>query len=198
MINFYPTLYRFSASTCGALTTVPIDIMQTKIISNKDIEFKFDELKILFMISTLFSFQNSIYSYTNFIKNNLIRGSISGLSTVPFYILLESKKFYSRLKLKPKYKNFIVWITIRQIIVFATLYSLINYNIKYSKFISAFTANAIGFPIRIFALKKSYPKLNFTLKNIKKSGLLEIIKSSIGDGSTLYLIYNFKYSPFKV
>ena len=100
--------------------------------------------------------------------------------------------------LLPKYKNFIVWITIRQIIVFATLYSLINYNIKYSKFISAFTANAIGFPIRIFALKKSYPKLNFTLKNIKKSGLLEIIKSSIGDGSTLYLIYNFKYSPFKV
>jgi hypothetical protein len=196
MINIYPSLYRIGASSCGALTTIPLDILQTKIVSNKPIEFKLDEIKIMFLMTTLFSIQNGVYNWSGFLNNKSFRGALAGLSVVPFYIFLESKKLYSRIGIKPKYKNFIFWITLRQIIVFVTLYNTFELKIKYAKFISAFLANSFGFPLRIIALKQGYPSLNFDINNIKKTGLLEILKSSIGDGSTLYLIYNFKYSPF--
>lgn len=196
MINFYPTLYRLGASSCGALTTIPLDILQTKIISNQTIEFKLEEFKIMFLMTTLFSIQNGVYNWSSFFNNKSLRGALAGLSAAPFYIFLESKKLYSRLGLLPKYKVFIFWITLRQIIVFVTLYNIFDLNIIYAKFISAFLANSFGFPLRILALKQAYPTLNFDLNNIKKTGLLEIIKSSIGDGTTLYLIYNFKYTPF--
>lgn len=196
MINFYPTLYRLGASSCGALTTIPLDILQTKIISNQTIEFKLEEFKIMFLMTALFSIQNGVYNWSSFFNNKSLRGALAGLSAAPFYIFLESKKLYSRLGLLPKYKVFIFWITLRQIIVFVTLYNIFDLNIIYAKFISAFLANSFGFPLRILALKQAYPTLNFDLNNIKKTGLLEIIKSSIGDGTTLYLIYNFKYTPF--
>ena len=196
MINLYPSLYRICASSCGALTTIPLDILQTKIVSNQPIEFKFEEFKIMFLMIALFSIQNGVYNWSAFLNNKSLRGTLAGLSAAPFYIFLESKKLYSRLGLTPKYKNFIFWITIRQIVVFVTLYNTFELKIKYAKFVSAFFANFFGFPLRIIALKQSYSTLNFDIKNIKKTGLLEILKSSIGDGSTLYLIYNFKYSPF--
>lgn len=196
MINLYPSLYRIGASSCGALTTIPLDILQTKIVSNQPIEFKLEEFKIMFLMTALFSIQNGVYNWCAFLNNKSLRGALAGLSAAPFYIFLESKKLYSRLGLTPKYKNFIFWITIRQIVVFVTLYNTFDLNIMYAKFVSAFFANFFGFPLRILALKQGYPSLNFDIKNIKKTGLLEILKSSIGDGSTLYLIYNFKYSPF--
>jgi len=196
MINLYPSLYRIGASSCGALTTIPLDILQTKIISNQPIEFKLEEFKIMFLMTALFSIQNGVYNWSVFLNNKSLRASLAGLSAAPFYIFLESKKLYSRLGLTPKYKNFIFWITIRQIVVFVTLYNIFDLNIMYAKFVSAFFANFFGFPLRILALKQSYSTLNFDIKNIKKTGLLEIVKSSIGDGTTLYLIYNFKYSPF--
>lgn len=199
MINIYPSLYRIGAASCGSLTTLPFDIIQTKILSNQhqSIEINFDEIKIIILMTTLFSIQNGVYNWTSFLNNNSFRGALAGLSAAPFYIFLESKKIYLRLGLKPIYKNFIFWITIRQIVVFVTLYNLFELNIIYAKFLSAFFANSLGFPLRILALKQSYSTLNFDIKNIKKTGLLEIIKSSIGDGTTLYLIYNFKYSPLK-
>ena len=196
MLNIYPTLYRIGASSCGALTTIPLDILQTKIVSNQPIEFKLEEFKLMFLMTALFSIQNGVYNWSAFLNNKSIRGTLAGLSAAPFYIFLESKKLYSRLGLEPKYKNFIFWITIRQIVVFVTLYNIFELNIIYAKFISVFLANSFGFPLRILALKQAYPTLNFDIKNIKKTGLLEIVKSSIGDGTTLYLIYNFKYSPF--
>ena len=196
MINLYPSLYRIAASSCGALTTIPLDILQTKIVSNQPIEFKLEEFKIMFLMTALFSIQNGVYNWSVFLNNKSLRGTLAGLSAAPFYIFLESKKLYSRLGLRPKYKHFIFWITIRQIVVFVTLYNIIELNIIYANFVSAFFANFFGFPLRILALKQAYPRLNFDIKNIKKTGLLEIVKSSIGDGTTLYLIYNFKYSPF--
>ena len=196
MINLYPSLYRIGASSCGALTTIPLDILQTKIVSNQPIEFKLEEFKIMFLMTALFSIQNGVYNWSAFLNNKSLRGTLAGLSAAPFYIFLESKKLYSRLGLTPTYKNFIFCITIRQILVFVTLYNIIDLNIMYAKFVSAFFANFFGFPLRILALKQAYPTLNFDIKNIKKTGLLEIVKSSIGDGTTLYLIYNFKYSPF--
>ena len=117
MLNIYPTLYRISASSCGALTTIPLDILQTKIFSNQPIEFKLEEFKIMFLMTALFSIQNGVYNWSTFLNNKSIRGSLAGLSAAPFYIFLESKKLYLRLGLEPKYKNFIFWITLRQIVM---------------------------------------------------------------------------------
>ena len=197
MINIHNIVYSIGASSCGTLTTLPLDILQTKIVSNKPIQFKFEELKIIFFMTSLFSIQNSIYNWSIFLNNISIQAALSGISITPFLIFLENKKLYLRLNLYPKNANFIFWITIRQIIVFVTLYNIFTMNIIYSEFIGALFANLLGFPLRILALKYGYPNLELDFNKIKKTGLLEIIKSSIGDGITLYLIYNFKYSPFK-
>lgn len=197
MINIYPSLYRIGAASCGALTTIPFDIMQTKLLSNKHIEFKLEEFKWLFFMTALFSIQNSIYNWSKFINSQTIRGALSGIVASPIYIYLEMRKINSRIGLYPKIKQFTLWITLREIIVFVTMYNIFLLNIPYAKFISAFLANSLGFPLRIIAFKKAYPSLTFNNDSIKKTGLLEIIKSSIGDGLTLMLIYNFKYSPIK-
>ena len=72
------------------------------------------------------------------------------------------------------------------------MYNIFLLNIPYSKFISAFLANAFG-----FSIKKGYPSLLINYNSIKKMCILEIIKSSLGDGLTLVLIYNCKFSPLK-
>ncbi len=197
-MHLYPCLYRITAASCGALTSIPLDILQTNILNNnKIIKFNLEELKIFFLMITLFSVQNIIYNWSGFLKNKSYRSILSGLSSVPFYIFLETKKINTRLALYPKYNKLIFWIIVRQIIVFVTLYNIIELNIMYSKFIGALLANSFGFPLRILAIKEAYPSLNLNSNNIKKTGLLEIIKSSLSDGITLYLIYNFKHSPFK-
>ena len=197
MINFYPSLYRICASSCGILTTIPLDMLETKIVTNKPINFKSDQFKIIFLTIALFSLQNTIYNWTCFLKNKTIQGILVGLTTTPLYIFLESKKLYLRIGLKPKYKKFVFWIILRQLALFITLYNVFELNIKYIKFFSPILSNTIALPIRILAVKSGYPALNLDFKNIKKMGLIEIIKSSIRDGTTLYLIYNFKYSPLK-
>ena len=83
-----------------------------------------------------------------------MRGAIAGLSTIPIYILIESKKNLSRLNKLPIYKNLIKWIAIRQILLFSILYKIMFMKIHYSNSISAFIANSIGFPFKILALKK--------------------------------------------
>ena len=188
MNNIYQPLSTIFASSCGALTTVPFDILQTKILSNKSIDLSLQELKFVLFMSILFSIQNNVYVKTSFLNNNFIRGSLAGLSTVPFYILLESKKINLRLGIYPTYKKFIFLITIRQLVVFVTLYSVLELNIFYKNFISALLANSFGFPLRILALKQAYPILNLNFNNIIKTGLLEIFKSSIGDSTSLYLL----------
>jgi hypothetical protein len=107
------------------------------------------------------------------------------------------RKINSRIGLYPKIKEFTLWITLREIIVFVTMYNIFLLNIPYAKFISAFFANFFGFPLKIIALKKAYPNLILNINSIKKTGFLEILKFSIGDGLTLILIYNCKYSPIK-
>ena len=195
MIN--PSLYRIAAASCGAVSIIPLDIMQTKIISNKDVEFKIDEFKWMFYMTLLFSIQNAVYDWSKFINSQTIRGALSGIVASPIYIYLEISKIYSRLNIYPKFKNFAFWITLREIILFVIMYNIFLLNIPYSSFISAFFANGFGFPFKIIAFKKGYHTLTFDSKTIKKTAFIEIIKSSIGDGITLLLIYNFKFSPIK-
>ena len=84
----------------------------------------------------LFTIQNSVYEFTSFIPNKSIRGTLSGLSASPFYILVEMKKMKNRLGLYPFYKKFIFWITFREIIVYVTIYNLFMLNIPYSKLLA--------------------------------------------------------------
>jgi hypothetical protein len=146
----------------------------------------------------LFIIQNSVYEFTSFIPNKTIRGTLSGLSASPFYILVEMKKMKNRLGLYPFYKKFIFWLTFREIIVYVTIYNLFMLNIPYSKLLASLLANGFGFSLKIIAFKNGYPTLNYSYDKIKKTALIEIIKSSIGDSITLYLIYNFPFSPLKI
>lgn len=185
MVNSYSNLYTLSASSCGALTTIPLDMLQTKIISNQNIQFKIEEFKWVLYLTALFSIQNIVFKNSYFLKSITLRGAIAGLSTVPLYVLIETKKNLSRLQMSPIYINLIKWIILRQITLFTILYKLI---FIYNKFISALLANSIGFPIKLLALKNAYPNLKFDIYTIKKTAFLEIIKSSISDGLTLYLL----------
>lgn len=193
MVNFHSTLYKLSASSCGALVTIPFDILQTKAMCNKNIELKLDEFKYMFYMVLLFTLQSIVYDSSKFIKSKMLRGALSGLASSPIYIYVERKKLESRLQIYPKIKNLLFWITIRQTLLFITLYNVINSNIPYSKFLSAFFANLIGFPLRLIALKKSYNNLNIDYSCLKKTCILEILKSTFGDGITLTLIYKQKY-----
>ena len=191
----HPTIYRICASSCGALSTLPLDVVQTKILSGEKDIFKINELKWTFLMTFLFTIQNSVYEFTSFIPNKSIRGTLSGLSASPFYILVEMKKMKNRLGLYPFYKKFIFWLTFREIIVYVTIYNLFMLNIPYSKLLASLLSNGFGFPLKIIAFKNGYPTLNYSYDKIKKTALIEIIKSSIGDSITLYLIYNFPFSP---
>ena len=41
----HPSIYRICASSCGALSTLPLDVVQTKILSGEKDIFKINELK---------------------------------------------------------------------------------------------------------------------------------------------------------
>ena len=104
----HPSIYRICASSFGALSTLPLDVVQTKILSGEKDIFKINELKWTFLMTFLFTIQNSVYEFTSFIPNKSIRGTLSGLSASPFYILVEMKKMKNRLGLYPFYKKFIL------------------------------------------------------------------------------------------
>ena len=91
MVNMNPVLYRVCCSSCAALTILPIDILQTKILSEEKDVFKLDELRWTSLMTTIFAIQNSVYTWSSFIPNNIIRGAIAGLSASPPYIFLEIK-----------------------------------------------------------------------------------------------------------
>ena len=192
-----PTLYKLCSSACGGLSTMPLDIIQTKIMSTKEVKFNVNEFKWISLMPIVFVIQNTAYSSSHIIDSQIIRGIIAGLAASPMYIFLEIKKYESRLKLLPIMREFIFWMTLREVVVYITLYSIFMMNIPYAKFVAGFMANFVGFPLRLICMGKSYPIIKIDMNSIKKTGLLEIIKAGIGDGLTLYLIYGFKYSPIK-
>jgi len=176
---------------------MPLDIIQTKIMSTKEVKFNVNEFKWISLMPIVFVIQNTAYSRTHIIDSQIIRGIIAGLAASPMYIFLEIKKYESRLKLLPIMREFIFWMTLREVVVYITLYSIFMMNIPYAKFVAGFMANFVGFPLRLICMGKSYPIIKIDMNSIKKTGLLEIIKAGIGDGLTLYLIYGLKYSPIK-
>ena len=70
-------------------------------------------------------------------------------------------------------------------------------NIVNATFISALVANIIGFPLKLYALSKSYSVFIINKKTIRLSAIMEILKASISDGLALYLMYSPNFSPLK-
>ena len=184
-----PLLYKVGCATCGALTSLPIDLLHTKVITNKPITFKLKELKYMFIMCNLFAIQNTIYDKYKFISNNGLRGACAALTISPIVITFKIKKLKSRLELNPKYKIFIFTTLLREIIFFTLLYSLYNLKIKGIKILAPIIANLISYPFKFIIIKYSYPSLNINFNNMKKSYIFELLESSLGDIISLYLIY---------
>lgn len=191
-------IYKICASSCGVLATYPLDLLQTKIIANQDITIKKEELLWLILLANVFAIRNNTYIMLNFLQNEILRGTLSGLSGVPLYLFIEIKKLYSRLAIYPNMQNFIFYMTIREALICLTIYKLRLMNIYYPNFTSSLIANIIGFPIKLIAFKSGFSTIIFDNSSIKKIAVLEIFKTSIRDALILYLMYDFNYSPFKI
>ena len=116
-----PTLYKLCSSACGGLSTMPLDIIQTKIMSTKEVKFNVNEFKWISLMPIVFVIQNTAYSRTHIIDSQIIRGIMAGLAASPMYIFLEIKKYESRLKLLPIMREFIFWMTLRD----SSIYNII-------------------------------------------------------------------------
>jgi len=188
-MKLYPLVYRSACATCGALTVLPIDIVHTRIVTNKTVMVRPRELGLIFAMCNMFALQNTVYENLKFITNNGIRGSVASLSISPLVLFIKIKKMYSRLNIYPLYKDFIFWTLLRETIYYSLLYTIYNFNNGIYKLFAPFIANTIAYPFKIIMLKKSYPILNINYTIIKKGIFFELLESSIGDSIAFYLIY---------
>lgn len=187
-----PIAYKLGSSICAGLAVLPLDIIQTNMMSSKKVEFHMEEFKWVLLMPLVFLLQNTAYTMSIRLNNQALRGAIAGILTSPFYIFLQAKKFKSRFKLMPNMKPFILWMTLRQMILYASLYSIYKINIPYAKFVAGIVANTGVYPIRYLCMSNSYSLIKTDTNTIKKIAVLEIIKSGLGDGIALYLIYGVK------
>ena len=188
-----PIAYKLGSSICGGLAVLPLDIIQTNMMTTKKVEFHMEEFKWLLLMPMVFLLQNTAYTRTVRLNNHAVRGVIAGVVSSPFYIFLQAKKFESRFKLMPDMRPFILWMTLRQMILYASLYSIYMMNIPYAKFVAARIASTGVYPIRYMCMSKSYSMIKTDANTVKKIAVLEIIKSGLGDGIALYLIYSVKH-----
>ena len=185
----HPFLYKVGCATCGAASTLPIDLIHTKVITNKTVIFKPKELGYIFLMCNMFAIQNTIYENLKFISNNGIRGACAALTISPIVIILKIKKLKLRLNLEPKYKIFIFTTLVREIIFYGLMYLLYNLNINGIKIFGPMLANLITYPFKFIIIKYSYPILNMKFNNIKKGVIFEILESSFGNIIAFNLIY---------
>ena len=162
-------------------------------MTTKKVEFHMEEFKWLLLMPMVFLLQNTAYTRTVRLNNHAVRGVIAGVVSSPFYIFLQAKKFESRFKLMPDMRPFILWLTLRQMILYASLYSIYMMNIPYAKFVAGLIANTGVYPIRYMCMSKSYSMIKTDANTVKKIAVLEIIKSGLGDGIALFLIYSVKH-----
>ena len=197
MLYINPFLYQYLCTTGSNLITLPIDIAQTKVLSNSSSTINLSEIKWLLLFPLIFTSQNIIYNEISMIKNTFIRGAMAGALSAPIYTYLETKKMYSRLYILPNYYVYSKIILARQTLFYAILYKISLMNIVNATFISALVANIIGFPLKLYALSKSYSVFIINKKTIKLTAIMEILKASISDSLALYLMYSPNFSPLK-
>lgn len=187
MSKLNPIILKFCCASGSGITIIPLDVIQTKLITNKNIEFKLIEFKWILLSATIFTIQNNFYNWSKFIPYFSLRGAISGLLISPIYVYLESNKLYSRTNIIAEMKIFTIILVIRQVIFYTILYRLLIINYQHINYIAAFICNAIGYPIKIFAFYKSCPNLKLNYISIRNAAFIEILKSSLGDGFALCL-----------
>ena len=190
MISLQPILYKYLSTTTSSLVTLPLDIIQKKTISITPVEFNFSEFKWVLLWTLILTSQNIVYNELSYIQNIAFRGALSGILITPLYIYFEINKMYDLLKIFPDYLTYINIILFRQTVFFSLLYKISSLNILYSTFISAFIANTFDFPIKLYALYKSYSIFQINKDKLNILIFLQIIKTSISDGLSLYLINN--------
>ena len=192
-----PILYRATCASCGLITVLPLDILQTQLLYHKNVKLTYKEFKWLLFASTIFTVQNTVYSISNYKFNNYISSILAGISSSPFYIFLEYNKIYLRFRLIPEQKIYFFIMTMRQIFLYTIIYNfklnnITNIPASISKFITFLLGNSIAFIVKMIALKTSYPTIYISWKIIKKVALLEIIKTSACENIAQYLTYNYK------
>lgn len=186
-----PLLYKYISTTSSSLASLPLDILQTRIVTNNQIIFDWNEFKWVLIFPIVLSSQNIIYNRLYFIKNIFIRGATSGILITPLYSYLEIYKIYDRIKALPNLNIFLKITILRQAIFFGILYKINFSNILYSDLISALVANIIGFPLKLYALNSSYSIFKINKKTIKIMTILELMKTSISDGLGLFLMNKY-------
>ena len=187
-----PLLYKIGCSACGMLTTLPIDIIQTEIMSNKIISFEFSEIKLGLVMTFMFALQNEIHSRMYRINSKLLRGLISGTFVAPVYSYIQKARFETRLKINIQNINVLyILLTIRSILFYTILYSnLNNVNNILRVLYASIVANVATYPLKIIAFKNCYPYIYISNNQIIQTYLIEILKNILGDSVSLYLIYN--------
>ena len=85
----HPIIYKLACANCGALSTLPIDILQTKVISQQNININLNEIKWMLLMSSIFALQSFVYDYTKPLKSISLRGALAGLAASPVFTFLK-------------------------------------------------------------------------------------------------------------
>ncbi len=194
-----------ACSTFVHVLTLPLDIACTSLLTNQIFKFQVKEINTVLSSSLFFAIQNLLYDNLDFINNNIIKSSSSGMLSVPFYLYHELNKVKNRYSINPnllKWKKIIVIGSIRQITVIVFLYYFAFFNNKVIGLLGTLMINLYGILMKNYMLKLSYPFINIDIFNLKRVIFLDILRSSLNDYLTLQLIYNFNlfnniYNEFK-
>jgi hypothetical protein len=191
MVN--PFLYKMGCAGISCLVTLPLDIVQTTILTKEKYSFNVKEINVIIFAGLLFSVQNTLYENSKFLNNKILRSGLSGILITPIYMFLEINKFYLRYKKLPmldfsnKINNFITIITIRETTMYIFLYYLLLQKNIYINIFGALIANTYGTIIRLYSLQLGYP---FIQKSFNKYFyIIDILKTSIND----YIIFKLLY-----
>lgn len=91
MVKINPYLYRACSASCGAISTLPIDIIHTSVLTQRNVTLRVNELPLMLIMSNLFVIQNTVFSCTNCIRNISFRAILASLSISPFVIFIQAK-----------------------------------------------------------------------------------------------------------
>jgi hypothetical protein len=190
----HPIVYKMTCSTLVHVLTLPLDITCTTLLTNKIFKFQLKEINAILTASLFFSIQNLLYDKLVFINSNLIKSSLSGILSTPFYLYHELNKVKNRYAINPNLLNLrkiVIIGLIRQITIIFSLYNFIFVNNKLLGIFGTFITNFYGILMKNYILKVSFPVININLFNLKRIIFLDILRCSLNDYLTLQLIYNY-------
>ena len=105
-MNITPIIYQYICTTSSCILTLPLDIVQTKIITSSDISFNLNELKWVLLFPLIFTSQNIIYTNLFNVKNvnSLVQGSVHGGSSGASPVAM-GRTYFLKLSLNFEYEK---------------------------------------------------------------------------------------------